>query len=85
MFHDLTGVQMHLQRENPRSVIRTMPSLIYRGMKRPEGVTPVYRYAAFATFPIGLIEAVRDPAGNTHIDAIERARASGIEVREVSE
>jgi hypothetical protein len=83
--NDQPGVQMHLQRENPRAVIREMATFRYRGMRRPDRVVPKYQHAMFATFPIPLIEVVRDRAGGTHEAATEAARKSGISVEVVDE
>jgi hypothetical protein len=83
--NDQPGVQMHLQRENPRAVIREMATFRYRGMRRPDRVVPQYQHAMFATFPIRLIEVVRDRAGGAHEAAAEAARRGGIEVVEVDE
>jgi hypothetical protein len=85
MRNDQPGVQMHLQRTSDRAVIREMATFRYRGLRRPDDVTPRYRLAAFATFPIPLIQVVRDPIGQSHVAAVESARKSGIEVREVNE
>lgn len=85
MQFDQPGMHMHRRRHEERAVVRTMPSLTYRGLRKPDGVKPQYRYAMFASFPIGLIEVVRDPAGGTHKDVVERARQSGAQVVEVDE
>jgi hypothetical protein len=85
MRNDQPGVQMHLQRTSDRAVIRQMASFRYRGLRRPDGVTPRYRPAAFASFPIALIEVVRDLVGQSHVAAIESARKSAIAVEEVDE
>lgn len=46
----------------------------------------LHRCAIFASFPIGRIEVVRDPAGNTHHHAHNAAsRARGIDVLEVGQ
>jgi hypothetical protein len=42
-----------------------------------------HRLAVFASFPIAQIEVASDPAGGTHVDAIERASAAGVPVIEV--
>lgn len=80
---DQPGFHMHRRRHEPRAVVRPMVGFSYRGLRRPENVTPQYVYAQVASFPIGLIEVVTDKAGGTHTEAIERARKSRVEVREV--
>ena len=46
----------------------------------------LHRRAIFASFPIGRIEVVRDPAGNTHQHAHNAAsRGRGIDVLEVDQ
>jgi hypothetical protein len=84
--YDQPGVQMHLQRHSSRATIRAMETFRYRGLKRPDGVTPHYQYAAFASFPIRKIEVIADRIGGSHIEGSEKARkARGIEVEVVDE
>jgi hypothetical protein len=82
---DVTGMHMHRRRSESRSVVRTMPSFSYRALCPPVGVTPIYSYAAFASFPIHAIEVIKDRAGGTHDEAIDRACKSGLRVNLVDE
>lgn len=63
-----------------RDVIRTVGSTTYRGRVRPEGVTPRYRHAIFASFPVSSIAVVRDADGGKHVRAYDRARKAAVPV-----
>jgi hypothetical protein len=58
---------------------------LYRCYGRPVEVTPEYKYAIFAIFPIGQIEVIEDPDDRTHEKKIERARKSELQVSLVKE
>jgi hypothetical protein len=86
MSSDHAGVMQHLQRGNPRAVVRTMPSFRYRGLRAPKDVKPIYQHAAFASFPIPKIEIIRDRAGGTHEEAYRKAKgAKDIQIEVVDE
>lgn len=63
-----------------RETARTVGETTYRGRVRPEGVTPKYRHAIFASFPVGAIAVIRDPHGSTHEGPFERARKAALPV-----
>ena len=65
-----------------RWVLRNMPSFQYAARHRPEGASPQYVEAFFASFPASRLVVVRDPDGG-HVDALEKARGTKIPVEVV--
>ena len=53
--------------DNPRAVIRRLPSLAYAAWRRPHGVTPEYTAALFASFPAARLVVVA--GGNGRAEA----------------
>lgn len=64
-----------------RAVERAMPSFAYTARRRPDGVTPRYRPALVASFPIAWLEIVRDRDGGEHEQTAAAVRRSGLPVR----
>lgn len=68
-------------KEEGRWATRTLPcGGQYQGLLRPEGVTPRYKPAIFASFPIGRLAVIK---GSGAKEAAKRARRSSLEVVEV--
>lgn len=67
-------------REGDRRCTRKVATVQYAGKARPEGVTPVYRHAMFASFPISNIAVIKDADGGTHETALERASRASLPV-----
>jgi hypothetical protein len=63
-----------------RDAVRTAGATTYQGRVRPDGVSPVYRHAIFASFPISSIAVIRDPHGATHEVPYSRARKAALPV-----
>lgn len=60
-----------------RDIRRDMPSFSYTGQCEPDGVKPRYKTAAFASFPLGALQVVRDAEGGQHELAMERVQQMG--------
>lgn len=58
----------------PRHVRRAMPSFVYEGHRRPDGVMPHYHHGMFANLPIGQLSVVKDPKGGSHQKALEKVQ-----------
>jgi len=65
---------------DPRRVRRSMPSLRYLARRGPDGATPTYAPAIFASFPISRLVVIRDPEGGTHEPALDRAGQASLPV-----
>lgn len=74
-WQDLTGTKMG---------VRTMPAFEYQGLPTPGGVTPKYLAGMFLALPAVRIEVVTTDDGS-HQETLERARKSGLRVKEVEE
>lgn len=80
-WHDVQGGDpVDPQNRASRSVVRRMPSFEYAAERRPDGVTPVYALALFASFPISRIEVVEDKKGGRHKRAFQAAAKSSLPV-----
>lgn len=77
-YQDLT--EGEADTENPRHVVRKMPSFEYKGLTRPEGVEPEYKVAIFASFPIHNLAVINDPEGQTHNRSLSLAEEARIPV-----
>lgn len=77
----IVAVEQLKEREGQehRYVERTMPAFKYSGYRRPDGVTPVYKLALFAAFPIGRLVVIRDDDGDYH-KAHEKALKAKVKV-----
>ena len=63
------------------AVRRTMPGFAYTAARRPDGVTPVYRSAFFASFPATRLVVI----AGSHERALIRARRAHLDVDVVKE
>ena len=80
-WEDVEGGDVVLDPAVPwRSVDRTVGSTTYRARRRPDGIEPVYRLAAFAMLPIHHLTVINDPEGGRHEAALDAARESGLSV-----
>lgn len=68
-----------------RMVSRQMPSFTYTAERRPDGVTPDYVPAVFASFPITQLAVVKDDKNNKHEERQQFARQSTFKVAVVDE
>ena len=68
---------------DPLAVRRHLPSCVYTGRRRPDGLTPHYTPAFFASFPASRIAVVTSPSG-AHTAVVARARAGRLPVAEVA-
>jgi hypothetical protein len=71
--------------DDPRFVLRTMPSFSYEGYRRPDGVTPEYSTAIFGSFHLGRLVVINDPDDKTHEPALAKAKAAQIPVESEDE
>jgi len=60
-------------------VIREMPGWDYEPFLRPDGITPDYKLAIFARFPISNLAVIRDPDGSDE-EAMQVATKAGLPV-----
>ncbi len=84
-WEDITGgeeVPLVDETGDPRLVSRRMPSFEYQGLRAAEDVTPSYRPAIFASFPMSRIVVVVDP-DNYSPDPFVTACCSSLTVEEV--
>ncbi len=75
----VTMIQPLVKDRDPRLVRRTMPAFSYEGRRRPDGVTPSYKLALFAAFPVGRLVVIRDEDG-AHEATLQKAKAAKIAV-----
>jgi hypothetical protein len=68
-----------------REVARMLPSCMYKGLSRPEGVTPKYKLAIFASFTLGRLVVVRDDDQKRMDTALGAVRQSQLAVDVVDE
>jgi hypothetical protein len=81
-WRDLDGGTALADPADPLAVLRRLPSCSYRGYRRPEGVTPRYRPAFFASFPASRLVVVRSADGR-HTGTLSRVRGAALPVVEV--
>ena len=68
-----------------RMVRRQMPSFTYTAERRPDGVTPDYVPAVFASFPITQLAVVKDEKNKKHEERVHYAKQSTLKVAVVDE
>jgi len=70
------GVPLADAGDTPLAVRRSMPSFVYTAARRPDGVTPDYRAAFFASFPATRLVVIE----GGHERALTRARRAHLDV-----
>jgi hypothetical protein len=68
-----------------REVARVLPSCMYKGKSRPNGITPKYKLAIFASFTIGRLAVVKDDDQKRMDKALGVTRQSQLAVDVVDE
>ena len=80
-WEDVHGGEYVVADKDDREVSRQIGDVTYRAYTPPKGVTPRYLPAVFFRLPIHRLEVIRDPAGNEHDEALEKALYADMEVK----